>query len=239
MVNDYRMSEAIENISELIRDEGDGREFFARNHVTQGMGALFREGLLRLSCKSDQVAFELAQAMGGGKTHLMVALGLLAKHPHLRPEVLPTELAERIDFGTARIAAFNGRNDPEHYIWGEICEQLGVGELARPYWIDGPRGIDENKWLEILGGGPTLILLDELPPYLLNANTRPVGKGTLADVVTYTLSNLLTAAIKLPSCCVVIANLAGSYEDQVRDLGKVHATGEFCPSIRWPTTRKA
>ena len=141
------------------------------------MDTLFREGLLRLAGRSDQAAFELAQAMGGGKTHLMVALGLLAKHPHLRPAVLAAELADRLDFGPARIAAFNGRNDPEHYIWGEIGEQLGQGDLVRPYWIDGPRGIDEKKWLEIIGDEPTLILLDELPPYLLNADTRSVGRG--------------------------------------------------------------
>jgi hypothetical protein len=221
MVHDYRMSEAIENLSDLIGDQGDGAEFFARNYVTQGMDTLFREGLLRLAGRSDQAAFELAQAMGGGKTHLMVALGLLAKHPHLRPAVLPAELAERLDFGAARIAAFNGRNDPDHYIWGEIGEQLGQADLVRPYWIDGPRGIDETKWLENIGDEPTLILLDELPPYLLNADTRSVGKGSLADLVTYTISNLLTAAIKLPRCCVVIANLSGSYDAQTKDLARI------------------
>ncbi len=221
MVHDYRMTEAIENLSDLISGEGDGAEFFARNYVTQGMDTLFREGLLRLAGRSDQAAFELAQAMGGGKTHLMVALGLLAKHPHLRPAVLPAELAERLDFGPTRIAAFNGRNDPDHYIWGEIGEQLGEADRVRPYWIDGPRGIDEKKWLEIIGDEPTLILLDELPPYLLNADTRSVGKGSLADLVTYTISNLLTAAIKLPRCCVVIANLSGSYDAQTKDLARI------------------
>lgn len=30
----------------------------------------------------------------------------------------------------------------------------------------------------------TLILLDELPPYLLNANARAAGKGTLTDLFT-------------------------------------------------------
>lgn len=221
MVHDYRMTEAIENLSDLIGGEGDGTEFFARNYVTQGMDTLFREGLLRLAGRSDQAAFELAQAMGGGKTHLMVALGLLAKHPELRPTVLPADLAERLDFGPARIAAFNGRNDPERYIWGEIAEQLGQADLIRPHWIDGPRGVDEQKWIEIIGDQPTLILLDELPPYLLNADTRSVGKGSLADLVTYTISNLLTAAIKLPRCCVVIANLSGSYEAQTKDLARI------------------
>ncbi|MEY3283532.1 MAG: hypothetical protein RIR86_1545 [Acidobacteriota bacterium] len=94
VIRNYRMSRGIENLLELISDEGDGREFFARNYVTHGMEQLFREGLLRLSGKSDQAVFELNQAMGGGKTHLMIALGLLARHPHLRPEVLPIEQLE-------------------------------------------------------------------------------------------------------------------------------------------------
>ena len=221
MVMDYRMPDAIENLSDLIDDQGDGRDFFARNYVTQGMEALFREGLLRLSGRSDQAAFELAQAMGGGKTHLMTAFGLLAKHPHLRGEVLSKDLVQQVDFGSARIAAFNGRNDPDHYIWGELADQLGQAELIRPYWADGPRGVPENKWIEIIGDEPTLILLDELPPYLLHASTRAVGKGSLADVVTVSLGNLLTAALKLPRCCVVIANLSGSYEAQTKDLARI------------------
>ena len=47
VIHDYRMSQGIENLAELIRDEGDGREFFSRNFVTHGMAQLFREGLLR------------------------------------------------------------------------------------------------------------------------------------------------------------------------------------------------
>jgi hypothetical protein len=125
------MSQGIENLADLINDAGDGREFFSRNYVTHGMEQLFREGMLRLAGKSDQAVFELTQAMGGGKTHMMIALGLLARHTHLRTEVLPTDLSERIDFSGARIAAFNGRNNPENYIWGEIASQLGEDEIER------------------------------------------------------------------------------------------------------------
>lgn len=218
IIRDYRMSQAIENLSELISDEGDGREFFSRNYVTQGMEQLFREGMLRLSGKSDQAVFELTQAMGGGKTHMMIALGLLAKHPHLRSEVLPADLASRIDNGEARIAAFNGRNNPENFIWGEIATQLGEAEAIKPYWANGPKSVDQAAWKKIIGNEPTLIMIDELPPYLDNASTRVIGQGTLATMVTYSLSCLLSAALELPKCCVLIANLSGSYHTQTRAL---------------------
>ena len=37
IIRDYRMSQAIENLAELIGDQGDGRAFFARNYITHGM----------------------------------------------------------------------------------------------------------------------------------------------------------------------------------------------------------
>ncbi len=218
IIRDYRMSQGIENLAELINDEGDGREFFSRNFVTHGMEQLFREGLLRLSGKSDQAVFELTQAMGGGKTHMMIALGLLARHPHLRSEVLPPDLAVRVDFGTARIAAFNGRNNPDNYIWGEIASQLGAEDAIKPYWANGPKAVDQRKWKEIIGDKPTLILLDELPPYLDNASTQVFGQGTLANMVVYSLSSLMSAALELPNCAIVVANLSGSYKAQTKAL---------------------
>lgn len=218
IIRDYRMSQGIENLADLIQDAGDGREFFSRNYVTHGMEQLFREGLLRLSGKSDQAVFELTQAMGGGKTHMMIALGLLARHPHLRAEVLPAELSSRIGFGEASIAAFNGRNNPDNFIWGDIATQLGAAEAIKPYWANGPKAVDQRQWKEIIGSKPTLILLDELPPYLDNASTQVFGQGTLANMVVYSLSSLMSAALELPNCAIVVANLSGSYKAQTKAL---------------------
>ncbi len=219
-IRDYRMAEGIEHLADLIADHGDGREFFARNYVTHGMEQLFKEGMLRLSGKSDQAVFELTQAMGGGKTHMMIALGLLARHPYLRAEVLRSELNDRVEFDEARIAAFNGRNNPDNYIWGEIATQLSADEAIRPHWANGPKAVDQRKWKEIIGDIPTLILLDELPPYLQNAATQAVGTGTLADMVVYSLSSLMSAALELPNCAIVIANLSGSYKSQSKALSE-------------------
>ncbi|MDR1934758.1 MAG: DUF499 domain-containing protein [Candidatus Accumulibacter sp.] len=218
VIRDYRMAQGIENLAEIINDEGDGREFFSRNFVTHGMDQLFREGLLRLSGKSDQAVFELTQAMGGGKTHMMIALGLLARHQHLRKDILPADLASRIEFGQARIAAFNGRNNPDNYIWGEIATQLGAAEAIKPYWANGPKAVDQRQWKEIIGDKPTLILLDELPPYLDNASTQVFGQGTLANRVVYSISSLMSAALERPNCAIVVANLSGSYKAQTKAL---------------------
>ena len=59
-------------------------QFFATNHITGGMRPLLELGFRHLAAKGEQPSFVLSQAMGGGKTHMMIALGLLAQLPTLR-----------------------------------------------------------------------------------------------------------------------------------------------------------
>src|SRR5216684_7959899 len=81
-----KLSDQIEQLDELINAEGDGTEFFEKTYITQGMQDLISEGTARLAGVSSQAVFHLKQAMGGGKTHLLVGFGLLAKFPALRRE---------------------------------------------------------------------------------------------------------------------------------------------------------
>ena len=100
------------------------RPFFEKTHITQGMRDLITEGIARLAGASAQAIFHLKQAMGGGKTHLLVGFGLLARHPDLR-KTYCAGMPHAEAFSTANIAAFKGRNNPEHFFWGEIAVQLG------------------------------------------------------------------------------------------------------------------
>lgn len=209
---EIRVSDQIEQLDELIHTEGDGSGYFAKTHITQGMDQLVREGLARLAGKSNQAVFHLKQAMGGGKTHLLVGFGLLAKHPSLRASVCST-VPHASGFDTAKVAAFNGRNSPAHFLWGEIAAQLGQAELFRTYWEGGPKAPDEKAWLQLFDGGhPILILLDEMPPYFHYLDTQKVGNGTVADIATRAFANMLTAAGKKANVCVVVSDLAASYE---------------------------
>src|SRR5580658_6675328 len=105
-----KLSDQIEQLDELITAEGDGRAFFAKTHITHGMQDLISEGVARLAGISTQAIFHLKQAMGGGKTHLLVGFGLLAKHPELRKRYCGGTL-HASTFRSARTAAFNGRNN--------------------------------------------------------------------------------------------------------------------------------
>ena len=57
--------------------------------------------------------------MGGGKTHLLVGFGLLAKDATLRNKKIG-EIPYQSSFSVVKIAAFNGRNNPPTYLWGRF-----------------------------------------------------------------------------------------------------------------------
>jgi predicted AAA+ superfamily ATPase len=226
MALEYSMSEQIENLSDVItRTASEAQDFFAKNKITKGMELLLSQGLRRLAGRSDQAVFELRQAMGGGKTHSMIALGLLARDADLRRSEVP-EIAADAPFERAEVVAVNGRvGFAERFLWGEVATQLDKASKFARFWKDGAEAPSETDWIELIGEGPTLIMLDELPPYFDYAFTRVVGGGTLAQVTTYALSNLLSAALKLKRCCVVLSNLSGSYEGATKQLRQ--AIGNF------------
>lgn len=213
----YATSNQIEDVSQLLAEGADGKGFFEKTYITAGMRRLFEAGLLRLAGKSDQAVFELAQAMGGGKTHSMVAFGLLVKDDALRKSVVP-ELHSKARFERAKVVALSGRNHPDHFLWGEIAHQLGKGAEFRKYWQNGAKAPDEKAWLDLLGETPVLILLDELPPFFDYALTQAVGAGTLAQVATAAFANLFSAALKAPRVCIVLSNLSAAYEEASKDL---------------------
>lgn len=207
-----KLSDQIEQLDELITAEGNGTAFFDKTFITQGMQDLITEGIARLAGSSGQAIFHLKQAMGGGKTHLLVGFGLLAKHQELR-KTHCAGMPHAEAFTTADIAAFNGRNSPDHFFWGEIANQLNKGEQFKSFWTSGPKAPDEKDWLKLFDGDkPVLLLLDEMPPYFHYLDTQKVGNGTVADIATRAFANLLTAAGKKKNVCVVVSDLAAAYD---------------------------
>jgi hypothetical protein len=208
---DVNVGDQIERLDQIL-EETDGKEYFDKTFITDGMKTLLTKGMARLAGKTNDSVFHLKQAMGGGKTHLMVGLGLLAQDPKLRQNRIGS-MPYQGDFESARIAAFNGRNNPATYFWGEVAKQLGKESLFKNFWESGAKAPDEGDWLKLFeGDSPVLILLDEMPPYFHYYSTQVLGQGTVADVVTRAFSNMLTAAQKKKNVCVVVSDLEAAYD---------------------------
>ena len=212
-VFDETKREDVLDLTDLIQNKISPEEFFEETYITNGMKILFDTAFKRFHRKGQHGIIKLTQAMGGGKTHAMIALGLLAKYPRLREKVLGKEYKDSY-LGEIRVVAFTGReSDAPFGIWGSIAEQLGKKEYFKDYYspLQAP-GL--TAWINLLKGEPLLILLDELPPYLENAKSKVIGDSNLAVITTTALANLFNAIARdeLSNVCLVISDLRATYE---------------------------
>jgi hypothetical protein len=119
IVKSDSLVEQVAQIEDFASGKIDGQAFFRRNVFTAGLELLVRRGFDRLAGKSDDGAFYLTQAMGGGKTHSLIAFGLLAADPALRQKILPG-ITAGVEVGAAKVCPIarqsrifpNGSNAP-------------------------------------------------------------------------------------------------------------------------------
>jgi len=213
-VFDVSKRDTVLNLTHLATGKIKDKEFFEENFVTDGMRTLLLEAFRRLQGKSEQALFKLTQAMGGGKTHNLITLGMLAKHPEFRAQIL-AGLPTAKQLPPVRVVAFSGREtDVPHGIWGEIARQVEKFDAFKDYYSP-LKAPGRTAWINLLKGEPTLILLDELPPYLDNAKSVAIGNSDLSKVTATGLTNLFEAIAEndLGNVCVVITDLVGTYAE--------------------------
>lgn len=199
------------SLDSFLKGQVHGGDFFKENYFTAGMQTLVDRSFRHLSgAGAGSSVFLLSQAMGGGKTHSMIALGLLAKDPGLRDSILGDKNPAP-NLGRCRVAGFNGRNtDVAGGIWGAVAQQLGKAELFASYVSPLLSAPGPEAWKQLLGGDPLVLFLDELPPYLEYAVAVPVGNADLSVVTTAALANLFVAVADMENVCLIMSDLAGT-----------------------------
>lgn len=202
--------EDVLNLSDFAEGSIDAERFFSENFQTQGMNMLFDTAFKRFKGESDTGVIKLTQAMGGGKTHNMLALALLASDEKLREKILGKK-AEGI--GEIKVVTFSGRENADYGIWGSVAEQLGKKEFFNDFYSP-LKAPGEKAWINLLQEDKILILLDELPPYLENARATTIGNSDLSKVTITALANLFSALGKaqLANVCLVFSDLKATYE---------------------------
>jgi hypothetical protein len=199
------------NLDTFLKGQVQGEEFFDENYFTNGMLTLVDRAFRHLGGSgAGSSVFLLSQAMGGGKTHSMIALGLLARDPALRKKVL-ADKNPAPTLGKCRVVGFNGRStDAPGGIWGSIAEQLGKADQFTKYVSPLLSAPGPEAWKQMLGNEPLILFLDELPPYLEYAVAVPVGNADLGVVTTTALANLFVAVAEMENVCLVLSDLAGT-----------------------------
>lgn len=202
--------EDVLNLSDFAEGKVNSDRFFAENFQTQGMNSLFDTAFKRFKGESDTGVIKLTQAMGGGKTHSMLALAILANNEVLREKIIGDSVK---GIGKIKVVTFSGRENADFGIWGSIAEQLGKKEQFEGYYSP-LKAPGESAWINLLKEDKILLLFDELPPYLENARSITVGNSDLSKVTMTALSNLFSALGKeqLANVCLIFSDLKATYE---------------------------
>lgn len=205
-------------ITDLNQGKIDPHTFFDDNVITEGMRSLLKGVFERFDDPNKDGVYKLTQAMGGGKTHSLIAAGLLARYPEIRNQIIGDNYKPQMT-QPARVVSFSGRNNPTYGLWGSIAEQMDrqhvFNHLFNPFTAPG-----QDDWVNLFkDAGPTLILLDELPGYLTYGAGVAVGKGNLAELTSRALETLFNASLKeeLNQVCIVFSDLEAAY-DQGSDM---------------------
>ena len=214
------------DLAQVVNGEGspeyvDPARFFANTYPTRGLRNLLANVCRRLSGAGGEAAaiFRLDTSYGGGKTHGLIALAHAARGlPAVAgmDEFIDPALAPR---GPVRLAAFDGENaDPAngrtmgegvraHTPWGELAWALagraGYDRVRNSDTGGVAPGADTLR--ELFGGGPALVLLDELSVYLRKVRQADAAR----DQLTAFLTSLFKAVEATPRAALVYTLAVG------------------------------
>ena len=112
--------EQVAQIDDFAAGKIDGRKFFRRNYfggISRRAWSCWSNEASSVSTARARMERSTSQAMGCGKTHSLIAFGLLASDPAL-PREVASKLTGADGFGAARVVIFNGHQNPETLLWG-------------------------------------------------------------------------------------------------------------------------
>lgn len=199
---------------------GDPKTFFAGTHPSAGLKTLLDEALGRVGGgKPDAPSvIRLETNLGGGKTHNLIALYHAARgelpaervKEFMTAKLYPTQPVDQLavfvgtSAGAAEFPEVEGK--VARTLWGHLALQLGGTDMysyvaEADAALTAP-GADALK--QVLDGGSTLILVDELARYLETASGVKVGDSTLARQTVAFLMALMEAVDAHPRATLVV-----------------------------------
>jgi len=250
-----RLRDVMEDRADPVYQEA--KRFFDNTFTTEGLRALVREALGRLSGRQPASSpfVRLETSFGGGKTHNLIALYHLAQG---RTEGVPSDLVPRDwipsePWPTVGIVGsdMDPANGVDHgdvktrTLWGELAYQLGRRE-----GYDLLRKSDEDLVApgtgvleKLVGDRPALIMLDELARYLRSAKavTTSNRRSDLAEQTVAFLMTLIEFAASRQKVVVVVtlADSTDAFAEETEtlrlELGEVRRVSARQERVITPT----
>lgn len=182
----------------------DAVMFFRKTYLTRGLVDLLSAMLKRLSGQGGgEPVIQIQTPFGGGKTHSLIALYHLFKHAaELTSSEAVTEVLRTAGVGAVpkvRVVAFVGTAADAlkgKTPWGELADQLGKYADFKEH-DQKRRAPGKDRLHNLLGGQPTLILMDEIAQYAVKAKD-------FRDQLIAFFQELTETVKVLPQCALVV-----------------------------------
>ena len=201
----------------------DPKLFILNTYPTENMKFMLKEALRRLSSRGGQPVFILDTEFGGGKTHTLLLLYHIFRDRKVGTEFIRELGIDReidvLEVPEAKVVAIDCRKVEKKTLWGELAYRLGRYEDFKSEDLE-MRPIHDIGRIKALFNTPTLVLMDELPDYLLKADSVEVGGTTLLYLTLSFILNLISAVASTRDSMLIIS-LTGKqslYERYVRIL---------------------
>lgn len=210
---------------EIYRDPS---QFFNNTYLTSRMESFLKDVFLRVKRNERQPVYVIDTEFGGGKTHTLLLL-----YHVFKDKSVGNNYIKKYDFDkkygisevpSAQVIAIDCRQIKRCTLWGEIAEKTGNYDKVKT--LDNEkRPINDIGIIKSLFDKPTVLLLDELPLYLLQADSEKLGNTTLAEITVTFLQNLISAVSSVRNSVLVITLTASQqlyekYADQVKQVIK-------------------
>lgn len=200
--------------------------FLSNTYLTENMKGILKSVLLRLARNEGSPVYILDTAFGGGKTHTLLLLYHIFRNKGLGNEYIKRYYIDRetsvLEIPDVHVVAIDCRNIRRKTLWGEIAYLLNSYESVKQYdesrepiqqieiikqWFTFTNSSSSSYSListHATSDRPVLLLIDELPHYLLEADSISVGNVTLADLTVSFIQKLISAAASMRNCAVII-----------------------------------
>ena len=199
------------------------KPFFDNTFLTDQMKLLVRDVLTRLDTGRGQPVTVIDTGFGGGKTHSLLLLHHILSNRKMGLDfVMDRGVASDVGIDSipqARIVEIDCRRITKNTLWGEIAYRLG--RYAEFEEADSAREPPTNiSDIKRLFDEPVLIMLDELPHYLVKANGIRVGTQTLGDITVLFIMELISAVASTKRACLILTltEKQSLYEEQTSDI---------------------
>ncbi len=196
-------------------------QIFLRNtYLTGNMKGILKSVLLKLARNEGSPVYILDTEFGGGKTHTLLLLYHIFSNRDLGSNYIREYDIDKetgvLEVPDVEVVAIDCRNIKRKTLWGEIAYLLNSYESVRQEDenIEPIQQIDVIKqWFvrkdslsspSSSGNKRVLLLIDELPHYLLDADSKKIGEVTLEDLTISFIQKLVSAVSSVQNCVLVI-----------------------------------